>query len=87
VRASTESYRALAERIRALDGPVFTPREAQIVREAADARLFGDEDQMNAIKQALALLDGLVESARLSSRTGRALAALLCEIESLGAQS
>jgi hypothetical protein len=87
VTTSTDSYRALVERVRLLDGSVFTPREAQIVREAADARLFGDEDQVDIAKRALALLEAVVESARLSSRTGRALADLLCEIESVGTES
>jgi hypothetical protein len=87
VATSTESYRALVERMRVLDGSVFTSGEAQIVREAADARLFGDEDQVDALKRALEVLDVMVESARLSSRTCRALSDLLGEIESVGAES
>jgi hypothetical protein len=87
VTTSTESYRDLVERIRVLDGSVFTAGEAQIVREAADARLFGDEDQVDALKRALELLDVLVESARLSSRTCGALSDLLGQIESVGASS
>jgi hypothetical protein len=87
VTTSTDSYRALVERIRVLDGSVFTTQEAQIVREAADARLFGDGDHGDALKRALELLDVLVESARLSSRTCRALSDLLGEIESVGSGS
>jgi hypothetical protein len=85
--ASTQSYSTLVRRLRDLDGSVLTPAEAQHLREAADARLFGDDDQVDAAKCALALLDGLVQSARLSSRTGRALADLLCNIESVSTES
>ena len=79
--SSTESYRALVERLRELDGSVFTEREAQVVRDAADARLFGDTDQLDAVTGALDLLDTLVEAARLSSRTSRQLGDLLCSID------
>ncbi|MDX6562004.1 MAG: hypothetical protein QOD65_1818 [Gaiellales bacterium] len=79
--ASTESYRALAERLRELDGIVFAAHEAQSVREAADARLFGDTDQVETVTLALELLDALVEAARLSTRTCRQLGDLLCAIE------
>ncbi|HEY3614589.1 MAG TPA: hypothetical protein VGK92_12825 [Gaiellales bacterium] len=84
MRASTDSYRALAERLRELDGAVFTPAEAQQVREAADARLFDDDDQITTVRDALELLDRLVEAARLSTRTRRQLSDLLCEIEPVG---
>ncbi len=79
--SSTESYRALVERLRELDGSVFTEREAQVVRDAADARLFGDDDQLDAVTGALELLATLVEAARLSSRTCRQIGDLLCAIE------
>jgi transcriptional regulator CtsR len=79
--ASTESYRGLVQRLRELDGSVFTEREAQLVRDAADARLFGDADQMDSVRAALDLLEALVEAARLSSRTCAQLADLLCAIE------
>ncbi|MDX6539377.1 MAG: hypothetical protein QOI71_987, partial [Gaiellales bacterium] len=67
--ASTNSYRALVERLRDLDGAVFTESEAQQLREAADARLFGDADQVESVRLALEMLERLVEAARLSSRT------------------
>lgn len=79
--ASTAAYRALLERVRDLDGAVLTAREAQQVRDAADARLFGDGDQVETVKCALELLHRLVAAARLSSRTSRQLSDLLCEIE------
>lgn len=79
---STESYSTLLRRVRDLDGAVFTAREAQRMRDAADARLFGDDDQAETAKRALAMLDGLVDAARLSRRTASALADLLDEIES-----
>ena len=79
--SSTESYRALAARLRELDTSVFTQREAQLIRDAADARLFGDADQMDSVTTALDLLETLVEAARLSSRTSAQLADLLCAIE------
>ena len=79
--SSTESYRALVERLRELDGSVFKEREAQAVRDAADARLFGDADQIDAVTGALELLETLVEAARLSSRTSRQLGDLLCSID------
>jgi hypothetical protein len=85
--ANTDAYRALIERLRDLDGSVFTPAEAQRVRDAADARLFGDEDQIAAAREALEMLDALVEAARLSSRTSQALADLLCSIETVSLQS
>lgn len=84
---STESYRSLVIRLRELDGSVFTPAEAQIVREAADARLFGDDDRLDAVGRALELLTTLVEAARLSSRTSTLLADLLCNIDSVEAAS
>ncbi len=84
---STESYRGLMARLRELDGSVLGAREAQVLREAADARLFGDDDQVEAVERALELLDTLVQAARLSSRTSLALTDLLCGIESAGAQS
>jgi hypothetical protein len=85
VATSTESYAKFAARLRDLDGSVFAPHEAQILREAADARLFGDHDQMAAVARALELLDVLVEAARLSSRTSTALADMLCAIETVPA--
>ena len=84
---STESYSALMVRLRALDGSVMTPDEAQRIRDAADARLFGDPDQIEISTRALDLLEALVEAARLSSRTSNALAEMLSEIESVGATS
>ena len=85
--ASTAAYRALIERLRDLDGAVLTELEAQHVRDAADARLFGDGDQMEAVGRALELLDGLVDAARLSTRTCRQLSELLDGIQPLGAGS
>ena len=82
--SKTTSYRALVERLRELDGAVFTAQEAQLVRDAADARLFGDSDQVETVRAALELLDRLVEAARLSTRTCRQLSDLLCEIEPVG---
>ena len=79
--SSTACYRALVERVRDLDGAVLTPQEAQQVRDAADARLFGDGDQIETVKRALELLDRMVEAARLSSRTSRQLSDLLRDIE------
>ena len=79
--SSTESYRALVERLRELDGSVFTEREAQVVRDAADARLFGDADQIDALTGAFEMLETLVEAVRLSTRTGRQIGDLLCAIE------
>jgi len=87
VSTSTESYSALMVRLRPLDGSVMTPDEAQRIRDAADARLFGDPDQIEISTAALDLLEGLVEAARLSSRTSSALAEMLSEIESVGATS
>jgi hypothetical protein len=84
---STESYSALMVRLRALDGGVLTPDEAQRIRDAADARLFGDPDQIEISTCALDLLEALVEAARLSSRTSNTLAEMLSEIESVGATS
>jgi hypothetical protein len=84
---STASYRALVERVRDLDGAVFTEHEAQQVREAADARLFGDGDQIETVRLALEMLDRLVEAARLSSRTCHLLSDLLREIEPVGIES
>jgi hypothetical protein len=81
VPVSTDAYRALAGRLRELEGAVFSEREAQQLREAADARLFGDSDQMDAVTAALEMLDALVGAARLSTRTRGRLADLLCEIE------
>jgi len=81
VSTSSESYGALVERLRDLDGNVFTVREAQAIRDAADARLFGDADQIEAVTAALEMMDTLVEAARLSSRTSRELGDLLCSIE------
>jgi hypothetical protein len=85
--ASTASYRALMERVRDLDGAVFTEYEAQQVREAADARLFGDADQIETVRLALELLDRLVEAARLSTRTCSQLCDLLREIQPVGIES
>jgi hypothetical protein len=82
--ASTNSYRALVERLRDLDGAVFTESEAQQLREAADARLFGDADQGESVKLALEMLERLVEAARLSSRTSHQLSDLLREIQPVG---
>jgi hypothetical protein len=87
VSTSTESYSALMVRLRALDGSVLTPEEAQRIRDAADARLFGDPDQIEISTDALDLLDALVESARLSSRTSNAVAEMLSDIESVSATS
>jgi hypothetical protein len=83
----TDSYRALVSRVRDLDGAVLSEHESQAVRDAADARLFGDDDQNETVKLALELLDQLVEAARLSSRTCRQLSELLCAIEPPGAGS
>jgi hypothetical protein len=85
--AATDSYRVLVERVRDLDGPVLSEHEAQAVRDAADARLFGDDDQIEAVERALELLDRLVEAARLSNRTGRYLSELLAAIEPVGTGS
>jgi hypothetical protein len=74
-------------RLRALDGSVMTPDEAQRIRDAADARLFGDPDQIEISTTALDLLEGLVDAARLSNRTSNALAEMLSEIESVSATS
>ena len=87
VSTSTESYSALMVRLRALDGSVMTPDEAQRIRDAADARLFGDPDQIEISTRALDLLEDLVEAARLSSRTSNTLAEMLSDIESVGATS
>jgi hypothetical protein len=81
VSMSTESYGALIERLRDLDGSVFTAREAQSLRDAADARLFGDPDQIETVTRVLEMLETLVEAARLSTRTSRQLGDLLCSIE------
>jgi hypothetical protein len=81
VSTSSESYSALVERLRDLDGNVFTVREAQSLRDAADARLFGDTNQIETVTLALEMMDTLVEAARLSSRTSRELGDLLCAIE------
>jgi hypothetical protein len=85
--ARTDSYRALVGRVRDLDGAVLSEVEAQAVRDAADARLFGDDDQSETVQYALALLDQLVEAARLSDRTCRQLSALLSAIEPFGSRS
>jgi hypothetical protein len=85
--AGTDTYRALVERVRDLDGAVLSEHEAQAVRDAADARLFGDDDRLEAVACALELLDRLVEAARLSSRTCRQLSELLCAIEPFGTGS
>lgn len=82
---STEVYRTLITRLRELDGSVFTQAKAQIVRDAADARPFGDDDQMEAVARALDRLGTLVEAARLSKRTSSALSDMLGGIESVGA--
>jgi hypothetical protein len=87
VSLSTESYSALMVRVRALDGSVLTADEAQRIRDAADARLFGDPNQLEISTSALDLLESLVEAARLSSRTSNALAEMLSEIESVSATS
>jgi len=87
VSLSTESYSALMVRVRALDGSVLTADEAQRIRDAADARLFGDPNQFEISTSALDLLESLVEAARLSSRTSNALAEMLSEIESVSATS
>jgi hypothetical protein len=87
VASSTESYAVLMERLRELDGPVLSAPEAQLVRDAADARLFGDAGHLEAAGDALAMLDVLVEAARLSTRTRSQLGDLLCEIESVGTGS
>jgi hypothetical protein len=87
VSKNTDSYRALVMRLRALDSTVFTPAEAQCLRDAADARLFGDPDHVETATHALDMLDDLVAAARLSSRTSEALAELLCDIESVSAVS
>jgi hypothetical protein len=79
--SSSETYIALVERLRDLDGSVFTVQEAQSIRDAADARLFGDADQTETVTVALEMLNSLVEAARLSSRTCRELGDLLCAIE------
>jgi hypothetical protein len=84
--ANTEAYRALIQRLRDLD-VVFTPAEADQVRAAADAKLFGDGDMAEAVREALDLLDRMVEAARLSTRTCRELSDRLCEIEPVGVQS
>ena len=84
---STESYSALMVRLRALDGSVLTPEEAQRIRDAADARLFGDPDQIEISTDAVDLLETLVEAARLSTRTSNALAEMLSDIESVSATS
>src|SRR6476646_3917266 len=73
--------------VRALDGSVLTADEAQQIRDAADARLFGDPNQLEISTSALDLLESLVEAARLSSRTSNALAEMLSEIESVSATS
>jgi hypothetical protein len=85
--SSTRCYRALVERLRELDGSVFSEREAQLVREAADARLFGDIDRVDTVKRALEMLDSLVEAARLSSRTCRQMGDWLCAIEPTSVES
>jgi hypothetical protein len=87
VASSTESYAELMERLRELDGSVLSAAEAQLVRDAADARLFGDADHLEAAGDALAVLDVLVEAARLSTRTRAVLGDLLCAIESVGTGS
>jgi hypothetical protein len=87
VSTSTESYSALMVRLRALDGSVLTPDEAQRIRDAADARLFGDSDQIEISTDAVDLLETLVEAARLSTRTSNALAEMLSDIESVSATS
>jgi hypothetical protein len=87
VSTSPEAYSALMVRLRALDGSVMTPEEAQRIRDAADARLFGDPDHFQVSTDALDLLEALVESARLSSRTSNALAEMLSDIESVSATS
>jgi len=87
VEPSTESYSELMERLRELEGSVLSVHEAQLVRDAADARLFGDADYVEVSGDALAVLDVLVEAARLSARTRALLGDLLCEIESVSAGS
>jgi hypothetical protein len=84
VPVSTDAYRTLAERLRELESHVFSPHEAQQIRDAADARLFDDDDQIALVRRVLALLDELVEAVRLSRRTCRELGDLLCEIEPVG---
>jgi hypothetical protein len=86
VSVSTDSYSALMRRLRTLGGSALTAHEAQQVREAADARLFGDDDQMERTARMLALLDELVRAARLSSRTSGELADLLCAIDPVSAE-
>jgi hypothetical protein len=83
----TDSYLALVGRVRDLGGAVLHDHEAQRVRDAADARLFGDDNQIETVELALELLDQLVEAARLSSRTCRQLSDLLCAIEPFGIES
>jgi hypothetical protein len=85
--AATDSYCALVGRLRDLDGAVLSEDEAQAVRDAADARLFGDDDQIEMVDHALALLDRLVKAARLSNRTCLLLSDLLSAIEPCGTRS
>jgi hypothetical protein len=87
VAPSTDSYAELMGRLRELEGSVLSAPEAQLVRDAADARLFGDADHVEASGDALAVLDVLVEAARLSTRTRALLGDLLIEIESVSAGS
>ena len=81
VSTSSESYGALVERLRDLDGNVFTVREAQSIRDAADARLFGDADQIETVTAALEMMDTLVEAAPALEPDEPRLGDLLCSIE------
>lgn len=67
------AYNRVMKTLEDLSAAKFHAHEQQLVREAADALLFGDEDAERAYERVGEMLDDMVEADRLLPDTAGAL--------------
>jgi hypothetical protein len=69
----SEAYARLMRTVDPLDGSKLHPHESALLRDAADARLFGDPDADERVEQAGNLIERLIEVDRVQPELGELL--------------
>jgi hypothetical protein len=71
--STTIAYGRLMRSVRRLDGGELRSDEASLIREAADARLFGDADALERLLDVAELFVTLQECGRMTSEVAETL--------------
>jgi hypothetical protein len=74
------AYGRLMRELRALDGAKLHPAEVETLREAADARLFGDDDAIERCVAAEQLMADLADCERVTPELAEEILDLLGDV-------